>query len=191
MHKFSVENAQILDSSERASILNPEEILDLVELSENSVVADIGSGTGFFTIPASKRVAKGRVYAIDINDGMHRILDEKLLAEKINNVLSVTSTEETIPIDDSEVDFAYIGNTLHELIGDLTLREILRILKPEGTIFVVDWKKEDSPMGPPLRERLSLNEAKMKLGDVGFTVTSAEDQGPYNYIINAAKSKGI
>jgi ubiquinone/menaquinone biosynthesis C-methylase UbiE len=191
MHKFPVENAQILDSSERASILNPEDILDSVGPSDDSVIADIGSGTGFFTIPASKRVPKGRVYAFDINPGMHKILEEKLYARKINNVTVVTSTEEEIPLGNSEVDFAYIGNTLHELKDGLTLREVLRILKPTGSLYVVDWKKEDSPIGPPLSERLTLNDAKIKIEKAGYTIVSAEEQGPYNYIIKAAKYKEV
>ncbi len=191
MHKFSVERAKILDSAERAAILNPEDILDLAGLHDDSVVADIGSGTGFFSIPASKRVPKGKVYAVDINDGMHGILKEKLHSEKINNIETVTSTEEKIPLNDSEVDFVYIGNTLHELKGDSTLREILRILKPGGSLYVVDWKKEESSMGPPLSERLSINEAKMKIKEAGFSVLSTGNQGPYNYIIKAVKSRGI
>ncbi len=55
----------------------------------------------------------------------------------------------------------------------------------------MDWKKEDSPMGPPLSERLSLDEAKIKIEKAGYTIVSADEQGPYNYIIKAAKSKEV
>ncbi len=188
MHKFPVERAGILDSAERASILNPECILDSAEIRKDSVIVDVGSGTGFFAIPASKRVPKGMVYAVDINQGMHSILEKKLRLEKIDNVATVISTEQKIPLADSEADFAYLGNTLHELEGELTLREILRILKPGGLLYALDWKKEESPMGPPLSERLPLNEAKIKIESAGFIVTASGEHGPYNYIISAAKS---
>jgi ubiquinone/menaquinone biosynthesis C-methylase UbiE len=188
MHKFPVERAGILDSAERALILNPEDILDSAELRKDSVIVDVGSGTGFFAIPASKRVPKGIVYAVDIQSEMHDILSRKISDAGLGNIETVLSTETLIPLDSESVDIAYIGNTLHELEGDSTLREIFRILRPDGRLIALDWKKEESPMGPPLSERLSLDEAKIKIENAGFIVTASGEHGPYNYIISAVKS---
>ncbi|GBE56026.1 MAG TPA: methyltransferase domain-containing protein [Euryarchaeota archaeon] len=189
MHKFPVERAGILDSSERGLILNPDDILDSAELNSDSVVADIGSGTGFFAIPASKRVSEGLVYAVDIQSEMHDILSRKISEEGLGNIETVLSTETLIPLDSESVDIAYIGNTLHELAELHTLSEVFRILRPGGRLIAVDWKKEETPMGPPKSHRLSEIEASALIESAGFTVTTVEDLGPYNYIINAVKSE--
>jgi len=188
MHKFSSSNAARLDSKERAQILDIDEILDKCALKPDSVVADIGSATGFFAMPAAKKVSKGKVYAIDIQSEMHSIMSQKISDLKIGNIETILSTETLIPLENNSVDIAYIGNTLHELTDLHTLSEVLRILKNGGRLIVVDWKKEESPMGPPVHHRLSEDEAVDLLKRAGYIVTDVEDQGHYNYIISAVKS---
>ncbi len=188
MHKFSPSNASRLDSKERAAILDINRILDLTHLEPRTVVADIGSGTGFFAIPAASRVSEGRVYAVDVQSEMHDILSKKISERGIGNIETILSTETLIPLEDGSVDIAYIGNTLHEFSGLHTLVEVSRILRPGGRLIVVDWKKEDSPMGPPLVHRLSESEASALIERSGFHVITIEDQGPYNYIISAVKT---
>ncbi|MCX9084361.1 MAG: hypothetical protein OIN87_06145 [Candidatus Methanoperedens sp.] len=63
-HKFDANKADILDNPERAKILYPEVILEKLELTDEIVLADLGCGTGFFSIPASRQVKK--VFALDI-----------------------------------------------------------------------------------------------------------------------------
>jgi ubiquinone/menaquinone biosynthesis C-methylase UbiE len=191
MHKFSPSRAEILDSTARASLLDIEGILDSLELKPDSIIADIGSGTGFFAIPASKRVPKGQIYAIDIQDEMHMTLTDKIDDQKISNIKTILSKENHIPLEGSGVDLAYIGNTLHELKDLYTLKEVHRILKPGSRLIAVDWKKKETPMGPPVNHRLSREEAVEKIESAGFQVTQAGDQGLYNYIIKALKTKEV
>lgn len=80
VHKFDVKKAGILDDPERNQILNPEIILDKLELTGEMVIADLGCGTGFFSIPASKRVKK--VFALDIQQEMLDILLDKIKKRK-------------------------------------------------------------------------------------------------------------
>ncbi len=71
-HKFDVKRAEILDSQDRKQFLDPDSILDRIGLRREMVLADLGCGTGFFTIPASLRVKK--VYALDVQREMLDII---------------------------------------------------------------------------------------------------------------------
>ncbi len=147
----------------------------------------MGCGTGFFSIPASRIVGpKGRVYAIDMQEEMLWSLQERLLEEKVEGVLPILSSEDSIPLPESRVDAVLLVNALHELRGDGTLREIRRILKPGGLLAVVDWDRRPMEVGPPLEHRLSLEEAKARLRSMGFKVEVVE-VGDLHYGIRATK----
>ncbi len=183
-HKFDVARAGILDSEERKSFQNPEEILKLVGIESGIKFADVGCGTGYFSIPAAKIVGKkGKVYAVDIERKMLSRLGEKLKAQGVSNIQTVLSTEEEIPLHSGSIDFAFMANTLHELQGEATLKEVRRTLRKEGTFAVVEWKKIFTPMGPPLEERLSPEEAAALLQKSGFRLEKFFEAGPYHYAL--------
>ncbi|HYM39983.1 MAG TPA: class I SAM-dependent methyltransferase [Thermoplasmata archaeon] len=185
-HKFPVERRPYLDSEERRSYLNPRAILRAFRVRPGMRIADIGSGTGFFALPAAEAVGRtGHVHAVDLSPEMLEDLEAKLSAQRITNVTVVRSTEDRISLADRSVDFAFLACILHELDGPGTLLEARRILRPQGRLGIVDWKKEAMAFGPPVEHRLDENEAKAILRDAGFTPTRAFPAGPYHYAIEA------
>ena len=74
-HKFNVNNTAVLDDPDRKEFLNPEAILDMIHLDNNTVFVDIGAGTGYFALPAAARVK--HVYALDILDEMVEVIQAK------------------------------------------------------------------------------------------------------------------
>ncbi len=183
--KFPPGKAERLDRDGRKETQKLEELLDLMSPSEDSVMIDVGSGTGFFTIPASDRVPLGKVYAVDIQEEMLDILREKLVRK--GNVETVLSTENSIDIEDSSADYAYMGNVLHELDGDGTLKEVYRILKDKGLLFVLDWKKGQTEGGPPTEERFTMDEGKKIIESTGFKVEETREWGDSHFLIKAKK----
>lgn len=164
-HKFDPRNASILDRRDRMLHQNPMKILEMGNIAPGMKVADIGCGTGFFTIPASRMVGEeGRVYAVDIGEEMLDIVKGKISALKVKNIDVLKSEENAIPIDDSVIDLALMINLLHELDGDGTLGEVKRILKDGGALLVVDWKKVEMEEGPPYEDRVSMEDAKKVIG---------------------------
>jgi ubiquinone/menaquinone biosynthesis C-methylase UbiE len=181
-HKFDVNNAEILDSSERFQFLNPGIILDKVGLGREMVLADLGCGTGYFTIPASQRVKK--VFAIDVQKGMLDIVSKKIKKEKITNIEAILSEEASIPLPDNSVDVLLMANVFHELEDrSLILKEGKRILSENGILVIVDWKKMEMDFGPPVEERLTAEEVISICRDNGFEVREQSDGGPYNYVL--------
>jgi cyclopropane fatty-acyl-phospholipid synthase-like methyltransferase len=94
VHKFDAKKAGILDDPERAKILDPDIILEKLELAGKIVLADLGCGTGFFSIPASRRVKM--VFALDIQQEMLDILTDKIKKEKITNIETILSEESSL-----------------------------------------------------------------------------------------------
>lgn len=153
-HVFNPEHVAVLEMEERKLWQNPDQILGLVDVKPSFVAADLGSGSGFFTIPLAKKVAK--VYAIDVQNEMLQILEHKIHKQKIKNIKLVLSKENEIPLDDESVSLLITVNTLHEFDDkEKMIKEMHRALKPKGKLLIVDFKKEETGFGPPVAIRVS------------------------------------
>ncbi|MCZ7400644.1 MAG: class I SAM-dependent methyltransferase [Candidatus Methanoperedens sp.] len=182
VHKFDAKKAGILDDPERVKILDPDRILDKLKITENTVIADLGCGTGFFSIPAAKRVKK--VFALDIQQEMLEILRKKIKKEKITNIEVILSGESSIPLSDKSVDTLLMANVFHELEDKLSLlKEVNRVLKVNGRLMIIDWKKMEMDFGPPLQERLDEKEVIDTCYGNGFMLLERSNIGPYNYLL--------
>ncbi len=184
-HKFDPSKAALLDEEERRRVLPPEGILRRIGLRRGAAFADVGCGTGYFTLPAAELVGEsGVVYAIDVQEEMLKLLAGRM-GERAN-IRPVKSQENSIPLPGGCVDVALLGLVLHELEGDGTLREVGRILRRGGTLGVVDWKKESGDKGPPVEERISREEAAEMLKKAGFAVVETFEL-PLHYLLVARK----
>jgi len=182
VHKFDAKKSGILDDPERVKILDPDRTLDKLELTGKTVLADLGCGTGFFSIPAARRVKK--VFALDIQEEMLDILREKIKKEKITNIEVILSGESSIPLSDKSVDILLMANVFHELEDRFTLlKEVNRVLKMNGRLIIIDWKKMEMDFGPPLQERLDEKEVIDTCFINGFTLLERFNIGPYNYLL--------
>jgi ubiquinone/menaquinone biosynthesis C-methylase UbiE len=182
VHKFDAKKAGILDDPERVKILDPASILEKLELKAEIVLADLGCGTGFFSIPAARRVKK--VFALDIQEEMLDILREKIKKEKITNIEVILSGESSIPLSDKSVDILLMANVFHELEDKLSLlKEVKRVLKMNGRLIIIDWKKMEMDFGPPFKERLDEKDVINTCIGNGFTLLEKSNMGPYNYLL--------
>ncbi len=183
VHKFNPEDAGCLDSQERYQYLAPGKILGWLKLEEGEVVADVGCGTGFFSIPAAHRVGPGgRVLAIDISPVMLQKLSEKLVANDPGNIETYLSKEYRVPVEDSVANAALLANVLHEVENKNALvKEVKRILAPGGRLLVVEWKKEETPHGPPTRERIDPDELSATVRNLGLVEGGRYEAGPHHY----------
>ncbi len=185
-HKFDVAHRAHLDSAERRAYLDAPAILRAFRLRAGMRVADVGTGTGFFALPAAEIVGpQGRVFAVDLSAEMLEDLQAKQRTQGVRNLEALRSTEDRIPLPDRSVDFVFLACVLHELDGPGTLLEARRILRPGGHLGIVDWKKEDMEVGPPRAHRLDEDEARAVLRDAGFMPMRAFAAGAYHYGIEA------
>lgn len=169
-HTFDAENADRLEeASERYRFLSREELLYYLNPHESSVVADLGSGTGFFTDDVAPHARQ--VYAIDVQPEMHEYYREKGVP---TNVDLVTANARSLPLDDDELDGVFSTMTFHEIASSTALTELARVVAPGGRIVIVDWSKNgDGEAGPPIDERFTAEEASNKLRDAGFGIETS------------------
>ncbi|MCH7641999.1 MAG: methyltransferase domain-containing protein, partial [Chloroflexi bacterium] len=94
--KFPVERADILLSRSNPGVVDPNLLIAELPLRPFQIVADIGSGPGYFSIPLGKYLYDGKVYAVDVQQGMLDIVEKEAKAVHVNNVETVLSKETKI-----------------------------------------------------------------------------------------------
>ena len=166
-HTFDAGRADKLeDAQQRYRSLSAEELRWALSASRDETVADLGSGTGFYTDDVAPAV--DHVYAVDVQEAMHDYYRKKGVPD---NVDLVTSAVDDLPFDTNSLDAAFSTMTYHEFASDGALREVARVLKPSGTFAIADWAASGNGRnGPPVDERFSADEATDALRQHGFTV---------------------
>lgn len=178
MHKLRFESRNKLDNSERRKIFPPIETLKTLGLTSGKDMADIGTGIGYFAIPASRIVgSSNRVYALDISKDMLSEVDRKIDKEKIENIETIKTNEYDLVLEDSLVDFVLLVNVLHEVDDkERFLSEIKRITKKDGELALIDFKgKRVNNEGPPEKNRVELEEASKLLSEAGYEILETFD----------------
>ena len=146
-----------------------------------------------FSIPASKIVGdNGEVYAIDISEEAINFLKEKIKEKDIRNIDVFTGDmTKKLPLEDESIDICLMANILHGLVVskkvESTLKEMFRVLKSNGILAVVDFKKIDGPPGPPLSLRMSPEEVERIISKYGFKKKKIVEIGEYQYAITFVK----
>jgi len=146
-----------LESPERKSLQNIDDFLGLVRSLRWRTCADIGCGIGFYTLPIAEQWRNSRkIIAVDRSTPALEELDKRVDDLELGNVKILQTVSDRIPIEDASMDLVNLGNVYHEVKGRLNfLKEIYRILKPGGTLLIIDWDpEEDLGMGPPVQERI-------------------------------------
>lgn len=119
-------------------IWNPQRLLKRIPLEKGMVVVDYGCGPGRYTLPVSKLVGpRGKVFGVDIQPLAIRMIKEKAARESLTNIEAILVDFYDTGIQSSSADRVLLLDTLHE-IGDCDalFREIHRILKPDGILFM-------------------------------------------------------
>ena len=174
-----------LDEATRRSWYNPEAILQ--DLHAGMVFMDIGCGDGFFSILAAKKVgSNGKVYAVDTDASAIERLKQKAKAEGLKNITAKAGKAEDAVFCTQCADFVFYSMDLHDFADPAkVLQNAKQMMKPNGRLIDLDWKKIDMPFGPPVSIRFSEEKATGLMRSAGFTVADVRDAGPYHYVITA------
>ncbi|MBC3898615.1 methyltransferase domain-containing protein [Acetobacterium malicum] len=168
-HKFNPNNKKKLDNEWRRENLPPVETLEKLGLKPDDVFADIGSGIGYFTIPAAKLIGNNSAYALDTSPEMLAEVELRSKAAGLNNIKIVKTEELDLMIPDESVSFGLMVNVIHEIVDkNQFLEESSRIIKPGGKLAIIDWEKGETEMGPPVDHRISSNELTAMLKEIDF-----------------------
>jgi SAM-dependent methyltransferase len=179
--------AKEFDNPERDAWQKPEEILDALHLQRTSLVADIGAGTGYFSVRIAKRIPEGKIFAADIEPDMVRYLGERARREHLTNLVPVQASADTANLPEL-VDVVLVVDTYHH-IGNRTqyFARLKSSLRPLGRLVIVDFKA-DSPSGPPVQHRISSKRVTEELSAAGYSLMESLQFLPRQYCLVFGKA---
>jgi ubiquinone/menaquinone biosynthesis C-methylase UbiE len=187
--KFDPSKLAKLNDPKRLKILNPEVIWTKADLRDAEVIVDIGAGTGFFALPFSKKLKAGKVYACDTSDVMIEWMKNNLPVELQGIIIPLKMEESSVPLADGIANLVYMINLHHELEDPvMILKESFRILRDGGKLIIIDWKKEETPEGPPLAIRVTEETIERQMLACGFTTIKKHAVLPYHNFLIGEKS---
>jgi ubiquinone/menaquinone biosynthesis C-methylase UbiE len=167
-HTFDAEQADRLERPGRYRWVSAEELVGPLVEAGAAVVADLGSGTGFYTDDVAPHVET--VYGVDVQPEMH---DEYRAKGTPENVELVASDVADLPFADGELDGVFSTMTYHEFASDAATAELARVLRSGGLVVTFDWAADGAgEQGPPVDERFAAADAVAALEAAGFEVVS-------------------
>lgn len=185
--KFNSDKLARLNDPVRLEHIPPGFIREKIGLDECSVLADIGAGTGLFAKAFLNLCRGGKAYAVDVSPVMVDWMKENLIPEK-GEIIPLLAEEKRLPVDDDSVDFAIMFNLYHELDDPgASLAEVMRILKKGGKICIADWRKTETPTGPPQKIRVTVEEISQALRGSGFQSVQSDDSLSFHSLVWAVK----
>jgi ubiquinone/menaquinone biosynthesis C-methylase UbiE len=176
--------ASLLDPA-RDAYQKPDEVLRALDLRAGEAVADIGSGPGYFTLRFARAVGEGgRVYAVDVSPDMIRYLNRRLRDEGIRNVVSVLADPDDPLLPDASVDRVVIVDTWHHIEDQPGyLAKLKQALRPGGQVVHIDFRKTDSPVGPPTAQKIARDDLVAQMETAGFRLVQEHGFLPYQYFL--------
>ncbi len=179
------------DDPERRKWQNPEAIFAEIGVKSGITFADIGCGGGFFALPAARMVGKkGKVYALDVNQSLITSVKKQAEREGLKNLFLTAGRAEEIIVCEGCADIVFFGISLHDFQDPAkVLANARKTIKPAGRLINLDWKKEEMPVGPPLRIRFDIKTAARLIKAAGFTIEFIKDSGLYHYLVIARPVK--
>jgi len=179
---MSKERIKKFESKKRLKELEPYETLLSIGLEKNHVFCDIGAGTGIFSFAASG-ITSNAIYAVEISDEMIELLMKRKNEGQVNQLEIIKVSDSILPIDVNSVDRVLLSTVFHELEKpSKMLKSIKRILKSDGLLAIIEFHKQDTPMGPPTNHRISKSELEKICLSNNFEKVKTFDLGENFYL---------
>ena len=187
---FAPQDLGLLEPPDREAWQKPDQVMDALHVAEGTVVADIGAGGGWFTVRLARRVGpNGRVYAVDVQRLMIEAIQRRVQREGFTNVVPVLGDydDPKLPAD-ARTDAVLMVDAFHEMEDPvLMLRNIMRTLKPQGRIGIIDYREGDGGPGPDAIERKPASVAISQAAAAGLKLVDQQTFLRYQYFLIFAK----
>ncbi len=177
-----------LERSSRQREENSNLAISKFPLAANSVVADIGAGSGFYTFRVAAKVPQGKVYAVDIQEQMIRFLVNRKAELKAVNVEVVQGDTNSVNLPASSIDMAFMVDVYHELLYPKEMLQSIRnALRSGGKLVLLEYKAEDPSVGIKELHKMSVQQVTKELAANGFRLESHGDFLPIQHLLIFAK----
>jgi arsenite methyltransferase len=174
-----------LEDPNRENYQKPNAVLDALALKPGEVVADIGAGSGYFTIRFSNALKEsGKVYAVDVSQDMIDYLNRRIQETGARNVTTVMAAADDPRLPDASVDRIFICDTWHHIENHPQyLARLKKVLRAGGQIIMIDFQKRELPVGPPLDMKIARDDLIQQMESSGFRLAQEHTFLPYQYFL--------
>ena len=181
--------AQEFDDPSRDAWQKPHEVIQALKLKPDDAVADIGAGTGYFTVRLAHNVPQGRVYGVDIEPEMVKYLTERAQKQGLANVTAIAGAADD-PRLPAKVDVILLVDVYHHIDNrDAYFRKLRDSLKPGGRVAIIDFRM-DSSSGPPKSARIAPARVQSELKKAGYALAAQHAFLPNQYFLVFSQAQG-
>ncbi len=161
----------IFETPGREQRLQIDRVMDLLHIAPGKNVADIGAGSGWFTIRAGRRVSpSGTVFAEDINPDAIRYIDKRAATEKLPNIKTIVGTPDDLKLPPASVDAVLLLKVYHEIAHPIPVMQQLRAaLRPDARVGIIDRNGKGDDHG--LDEKI----LRREMADAGYKLEARYD----------------
>jgi len=176
--------ADWLTREDRERFEQPEKVLDALKIEPGMTVADVGAGNGYFTLRLARRVKdSGRVFAVDIQQGMLDLLDNNKRREGLKNIELVLSTPTDPRLPPAAVDLALLVDVYHEFQHPEEMVSGIRAsLKSDGVLVLVEYRGEDPSVPIKPEHKMTVGQVLKEIEPMGFRLRKKLDFLPWQHI---------
>ena len=169
-HVMGHRGAAWLERPEREREERTDLLIEALELETDSVVADIGAGTGYFSFPIAERIPDGKVVAVDIQQEMLDIIEARKDRGAAANVETVLSDEQDPRLPEASVDLILIVDAYHEFSYPYEMgKAMANALKPGGRLVLIEYRGEDRSVPIKPLHKMTEAQARREMAAVGLS----------------------
>lgn len=174
--------AHVFDDPKRDAWQKPHEVIQALDLKPDAVVADIGAGTGYFSVRLANMLPQGKVYAVDIEPDMVKYLAERAKREKRDNMIAVAAAPDD-PRLPGKADLALMVDVYHHVDDrERYFRNLRGALKPGGRVAIIDFRM-NAREGPPRAARVPPKRVIAEMKSAGYALAGEQDFLPNQYFL--------
>ncbi len=184
-HRFEDAEAwsQVFDSPERDAWQKPDEVIAQLRLAPDARVADVGAGTGYFTMRLARAVPRGQVVAVDVEPNLIEFIEQRAAKEQLTNVQARLA-----PTDDPQLpaglDVVLVVNTYHHIAErPAYFAKVRRSLAEGGRLVLVEWRMGKQAHGPPDKHKLPPETITGELAEAGLQLCRRWDELPHQHVL--------
>lgn len=167
---------------------NPLKVVNQLDVVGGQHVADLGAGSGAYSIALAERFKNNRdtkIFAVDVQQELLSRIESEAKNRDIDNIYTIWGNIEEpkgTRLRDASIDMAIIANTLFQIEDKQgVILEAKRILKPEGKLVIVDWSESFGNIGPKSEHVINVSTAKLLCTNAGFIFRKDLNVGEHHY----------
>ncbi len=184
---FAPQDLGLLEPPDREAWQKPDQVMDALHIAEGTTVLDLGAGGGWFTSRLARRVGpNGRVYAVDVQSLMIQAIVRRIQREGLTDIVTPVLggyDDPSLPAN-ANPDAVLMVDAFHEVEHPVVLlRNVVRTLKPQGRIGIIDYREGEGGPGPGPEERVPPGVVIAQAQTAGLRLVEQHKFLPYQYFL--------